>query len=177
MSLLSTPSDRLGWGWYVPNRLSGCGDRCDENSGFHQRIERLGGNDDCKVRLCLCSVKYPQSRPVVLRIFHQILNQSFHSHSRLISNTTEIMSTTTATTTVSTPSHLGSVRVRSSAALKADGSDPTYGDWRDDLVRDGFAVVKGAIPRERADRYADAMYSWLEGLYVLLAPCDMSTDD
>ncbi|KAF6840950.1 phytanoyl dioxygenase [Colletotrichum plurivorum] len=27
----------------------------------------------------------------------------------------------------------------------------TYGDFRDDLLRDGFVVVKGAIPRERAD--------------------------
>lgn len=49
-------------------------------------------------------------------------------------------------------------------SLKVDGTDPKYGDWRDDLVRDGFAVIKGAIPRERADKYADAMYSWLEGL-------------
>lgn len=48
--------------------------------------------------------------------------------------------------------------------LKVDGTDPTFGDWRDDLVRDGFAVIKGAVPRERADNYADAMYSWLEGL-------------
>jgi len=48
--------------------------------------------------------------------------------------------------------------------MKLDGSDGNFGDWRDDLVRDGFAVVKGAIPRERADKYADTMYSWLEGL-------------
>ncbi|CAK7206791.1 hypothetical protein SEUCBS139899_009597 [Sporothrix eucalyptigena] len=25
-----------------------------------------------------------------------------------------------------------------------------YGDWRDDLVRDGFIVIKGAVPLERA---------------------------
>ena len=54
--------------------------------------------------------------------------------------------------------------VATSQALKVDGTDPTYGDWRDDLVRDGYAVIKGAVPRERADKYADAMYSWLEGL-------------
>jgi hypothetical protein len=41
-----------------------------------------------------------------------------------------------------------------------------YGDFRDDLIRDGFAVVKGAIPRERADTYADKMFTWLEDLYV-----------
>lgn len=53
-----------------------------------------------------------------------------------------------------------------SKRLLFDGTDSTFGDWRDSLVRDGFAVIKGAIPRERADKYADAMYSWLEGLYV-----------
>lgn len=54
--------------------------------------------------------------------------------------------------------------IANSEALKVDGTDPSYGDWRDDLVRDGYAVIKGAVPRERADKYADAMYSWLEGL-------------
>jgi hypothetical protein len=66
---------------------------------------------------------------------------------------------TTATETVQT------IKVESSSqALKVDGTDPKYGDWRDDLARDGYAVIKGAIPRERADEYADAMFSWLEGL-------------
>jgi len=36
--------------------------------------------------------------------------------------------------------------------------------WHKDLVNNGFAVVKGAIPRDRADKYADEMYGWLEGL-------------
>lgn len=48
--------------------------------------------------------------------------------------------------------------------MKIDGTKTSYGDWRDDLARDGYAVVKGAIPRERADAYADSMYAWLEGL-------------
>lgn len=55
-------------------------------------------------------------------------------------------------------------RIVPASRMKVDGTDPTYGDWRDDLVRDGFAVIKGAIPKERADQYANAMYSWLEGL-------------
>ena len=39
-----------------------------------------------------------------------------------------------------------------SKALVVDGkSDITHGDWRDDLVRDGFAIIKGAIPKERAE--------------------------
>ena len=48
--------------------------------------------------------------------------------------------------------------------MKIDGAETNYGDWRDDLARDGYAVVKGAIPRDRADAYADSMYAWLEGL-------------
>ncbi|KAH6687381.1 hypothetical protein F5X68DRAFT_239941 [Plectosphaerella plurivora] len=37
-----------------------------------------------------------------------------------------------------------------------------HGDWRDDLIRDGYVVIKGAIPRERADKYADDFLSLLE---------------
>ena len=48
--------------------------------------------------------------------------------------------------------------------MRVDGTDTTFGDCRDDLARDGYAVIKGAIPKERADKYADKMYSWLEGL-------------
>lgn len=48
--------------------------------------------------------------------------------------------------------------------LKCSAADRHYGDFRDDLSRDGFAIIKGAIPRDRADAYADEMYSWLEGL-------------
>jgi len=70
------------------------------------------------------------------------------------------MSTTTTTTVTETQPTL---QLSTTAALK-DGSTPNYGDWRDDLLRDGYAIVKGAIPRERADGYANAMYDWLEGL-------------
>jgi hypothetical protein len=41
-------------------------------------------------------------------------------------------------------------------------SDAKHGDFRDDLLRDGFCVVKGAIPRERADQYAEEMYKYVE---------------
>ena len=44
------------------------------------------------------------------------------------------------------------------------GPDHKYGDFRDDLIRDGYAVIKGAIPRERADKYADEFYKFLEDL-------------
>lgn len=37
-----------------------------------------------------------------------------------------------------------------------------YGDWRDDLFDNGFAVVKGVIGREKAGEYSERMLSWLE---------------
>jgi hypothetical protein len=42
--------------------------------------------------------------------------------------------------------------------------DTTHGDWRDALIRDGYAVVKGAVPRDRALKYGDDMLSFLETL-------------
>lgn len=48
--------------------------------------------------------------------------------------------------------------------MRVDGTDRHFGDFRDDLTKDGFAIVKGAIPPEKALKYADEMYSWLEGL-------------
>jgi hypothetical protein len=53
-------------------------------------------------------------------------------------------------------------KITSSLFLK--GEKVHYGDFRDDLIRDGVAVVKGAIPRERADNYTDQIYNWLEDL-------------
>ncbi|GAA5973642.1 hypothetical protein JCM11641_005058 [Rhodosporidiobolus odoratus] len=37
-----------------------------------------------------------------------------------------------------------------------------FNDWRDDLARDGYAVVKGAIPREKALGYRSRAFDWLE---------------
>lgn len=51
-----------------------------------------------------------------------------------------------------------------SGRVRLDGSEEVYGDFRDDLVRDGYAVVKGAVPRDCALKYVDEMYNWLEGL-------------
>lgn len=48
--------------------------------------------------------------------------------------------------------------------LYTRGTEHKYGDFRDDLIRDGFAVIKGAIPRDRADNYADQLYRFLEEL-------------
>ncbi|KAL4976871.1 hypothetical protein BDW66DRAFT_150629 [Aspergillus desertorum] len=59
--------------------------------------------------------------------------------------------------------------------MRLDGKDPKFGDFRGDLARDGFAIVKGAIPRERALKYADEMHSWLEGFNLGYDRNDPST--
>jgi hypothetical protein len=66
-----------------------------------------------------------------------------------------------STTTKTTPATLKAVE---DERMRVDGTDANFGDWRDDLARDGYAVIKSAIPKERAEKYADQMYSWLEGL-------------
>ncbi|KAK7964038.1 hypothetical protein PG988_011012 [Apiospora saccharicola] len=68
------------------------------------------------------------------------------------------MSSTTVTTAPASTLNLQS----SGRQMTFDGTDPTYGDWRDDLVRDGYAVIKGAVPRDRAEGYADKMFALLE---------------
>lgn len=50
--------------------------------------------------------------------------------------------------------------------MALDGRPTDYNDFRDQLNRDGYAVIKGAIPRDRADRYADKFLSYIEDLYV-----------
>ncbi|KAL2851668.1 hypothetical protein BJX68DRAFT_254690 [Aspergillus pseudodeflectus] len=65
------------------------------------------------------------------------------------------MSTTTTTTTTTIEAPRGRVF--------SHGTNVKYGDFRDDLLKNGFAVVKGAVPRDRALGYADAIHEWLEG--------------
>lgn len=55
-------------------------------------------------------------------------------------------------------------KVLSDSRLVPSNVKPIYGDFRDDLVRDGYAVIKGAIPRDRADGYGEAFYTFLESL-------------
>jgi hypothetical protein len=54
--------------------------------------------------------------------------------------------------------------------LFSQGPNFKYGDFRDDLLRDGYAVIKGAVPRDRALKYADDIYQWLEDLYLDICP-------
>ncbi|KAG9571351.1 hypothetical protein KCU71_g243, partial [Aureobasidium melanogenum] len=35
-------------------------------------------------------------------------------------------------------------------------------DWQEDLAKNGYAVVKGAVPKERAEDYANRMHQYLE---------------
>lgn len=69
----------------------------------------------------------------------------------------------TATMTTTAPSN---PNLHGLGRMKVDGKERPFGDFRDELSRNGYAVVKGAIPREKALKYADQMYSWLENLWV-----------
>lgn len=73
--------------------------------------------------------------------------------------------TSTTTTLTATPA---SITVKADEPttnrLFAEGAPTVYGDFRDDLLRDGFALVKGAVPRERAEKYGEQMFQWLEEL-------------
>ena len=72
-----------------------------------------------------------------------------------------------ATKTLATEAPKSGIKPKPSGPNRAFAKENvTYGDWRDDLVRDGYVVVKGAVPRERAEKYGDEMLSWLENLYV-----------
>ena len=66
------------------------------------------------------------------------------------------MTTTIATHTEAVPSGAGKLFLKASTSA--------YGDFRDDLLREGFVVIKGATPRGRADQYAEKMYKFLEDL-------------
>ena len=52
----------------------------------------------------------------------------------------------------------------SQTKLQLRGSTTEFGDFRDDLARDGYAVIKGAIPRDRAQYYGDKFFQYLENL-------------
>lgn len=75
------------------------------------------------------------------------------------------MTTQTTTTDVKTfPVTALPVNDRTSKRLFAPGAPASYDDFRDDLLRDGFALVKGAVPRDRAEKYGNEMFQFLEEL-------------
>lgn len=72
------------------------------------------------------------------------------------------MSVTTVSTTGSVPTV--SLTATSQGRMLLDGKPTHYGDFRDALNVDGYAVIKGAVPSERAKGYSDAFYRYLEEL-------------
>ncbi len=50
-----------------------------------------------------------------------------------------------------------------------------YNDWRDDFFRDGYVVIKGAVPKDRAEAYQSAALDWLEGFNLGFDRNDKST--
>lgn len=36
------------------------------------------------------------------------------------------------------------------------------GDWRDQLISDGYVVLKGVISQDKAKHYLDGLFEWLE---------------
>jgi len=66
--------------------------------------------------------------------------------------------------TAYTPSIPSVKKILSDSRLSSSQQKVAFGDFRDDLIRDGYAVVKGAIPRDRADAYGRAFYDFLESL-------------
>lgn len=48
--------------------------------------------------------------------------------------------------------------------LRLKASNSPVNDWQTDLARDGYAVVKGAVAKEKAAEYAERMYKYLEDL-------------
>ncbi|TKX19833.1 hypothetical protein C1H76_8031 [Elsinoe australis] len=59
--------------------------------------------------------------------------------------------------------------------LKLTGADTPLTGWQADLARDGYAVVKGAVPKERAAQYAERMHEYLEGFGLGYDRNDRST--
>ncbi|GAA6011708.1 hypothetical protein JCM10207_004218 [Rhodosporidiobolus poonsookiae] len=53
--------------------------------------------------------------------------------------------------------------------------DGKCGDWRDDLHRDGYAIIRGAVPEERALEYRDKAYEWIEKFPLGFKRDDRST--
>jgi hypothetical protein len=47
-----------------------------------------------------------------------------------------------------------------------DMSTPRYGDFRDEFFRDGFVVIKGAVPKDRAAYYQNEALKWLESFNI-----------
>ncbi|KAJ9093167.1 hypothetical protein QFC21_006483 [Naganishia friedmannii] len=65
--------------------------------------------------------------------------------------------------------------VRSTPVLDCLDPNTHYGDFRDDLNRDGYAVVKGVLPVQRCNEYIDQIQDWLESFNLGYNRNDPST--
>lgn len=52
---------------------------------------------------------------------------------------------------------------------------PHLADWQIDLEKNGFAVIKNTIPRDRAVGYQEKAYEWLSSFGTALCFTDPST--
>jgi hypothetical protein len=66
-----------------------------------------------------------------------------------------------AATAATVTAHSGETEKQTTLHLKGSTK---FGDFRDDLARDGYAVIKGAVPRDRAEKYGNNFYEYLENL-------------
>lgn len=51
----------------------------------------------------------------------------------------------------------------------------SFGDWRDNLVNDGYVVLKGVISEARAQYYLNSLFDWLETFPYGFNKSDRST--
>ena len=50
-----------------------------------------------------------------------------------------------------------------------------YGDFRDDFFRDGYVVIKGGVPKDRAAAYQNEALNWLESFNIGFDKNDKTT--
>lgn len=53
--------------------------------------------------------------------------------------------------------------------------DQHFGDWRDDLARDGFVILRGTVPPKRAEAYRQRAFDWIENVGLGFERNDPST--
>ncbi|KIW88822.1 uncharacterized protein Z519_10306 [Cladophialophora bantiana CBS 173.52] len=80
-----------------------------------------------------------------------------------------------ATTTTTTANATVLTATQTEGRMHLDGRPTNYGDFRDELNENGYVVIEGAIPRERADKYADEFLSYMENFGLGFDRNDPST--
>jgi len=71
--------------------------------------------------------------------------------------------------------HESASTVRSTPVLDCLDPKAQYGDFRDDLNRDGYAVIKGVLPVQKCEEYIDQIQEWLESFNLGYNRNDPST--